>query len=82
MSNLNKQMYERIETWRNRPMAVIVVAWSPRPIVGSGASTNDITMCKHLTEAMILGFSLNGNVHCEIPVGEEKVRRFVEVWNA
>lgn len=58
------------------------VAWSPRLIVGSGASIDNISMCKRYADAVMVGSALKKHGYWENSLEEDRIKRFMEVWNA
>lgn len=73
---------EAVEKARAESLAAVGVAWSPQLLVGSGASIDNIAICKRYADAVIVGSSLKKNGYWENPLDEERVKRFMEAWNA
>ncbi len=73
---------EAIEKVKAESQAAVGLVWAPALIVGSGVSADNIGMCKRYADAAIVGSSLKRNGYWECQLDQERVKRFMEAWNA
>jgi len=73
---------DAIEKAKAQSQAAVGMAWCPLLVIGSGASVDNISVCKRYADAVIVGSSLKKNGYWECPVEEYRVQRFMEAWNA
>jgi len=76
-----RQARNAIEKARADSLASLGATWSPQLIVGSGASMDNISMCKRYADAVIVGSALKKNGYWENSLDEDRVKRFMEAWN-
>jgi predicted TIM-barrel enzyme len=76
-----QQAREAIDKAKADSFAATGLSWELPLIVGSGASLNNIAMCKRYADAVIVGSALKRKGYWECPLDEERVKRFMEEWN-
>ncbi len=73
---------EAIDDVTTKTSAMLGQAWTPRLLVGSGVSVDNVAMCKRYADAVIVGSSLKKNGYWENPLDEERVKRFMDAWSS
>ena len=77
-----RQARAAIESVKKQTAATVGKPWGPPLLVGSGASPENMRMCKRYADAVIVGSAIKAGGYWECALDERKLQSLIEAWRA
>ncbi len=76
-----RQAREAVEKVKAQTSATLGRAWAPPLLVGSGVTSENLSLCARYADGVIVGSSLKQGGYWENPLDEERVEKLAEAWS-